>query len=363
VRAKDQALRPAFAFARGDTPPPVAPRIEVSTSEVRTDSPAVPGVKMALEAGRGTPQGTQFRWLQIEGPRVEMSDPSRPSIEITIPDGAERLAFMLVAAGPDLVRVIQVIVPLRGYAAPSSWGAPPSGKVKADAGDDQVGLVGYRVTLNGSRSRPGDGKHARWLQVGGPPVLAPQQHGPFFSFVPGSPGLYRFLLIVAGDGELSEPDEVSILVGTPPGAGGVIAQPAPANGGALAPSPPRTPEQIVSVTLPRFSGSRRLAADVADVMDAVAQRASLYESFASLQSELARRLDVVIPADPAVRAAWTDGVFSPLSAYSAGQLLAVGLDVRQPQGLEQPLTAAQRDRLRDHFERLARAFRAAETTQ
>jgi hypothetical protein len=77
-----------------------------------------------------------------------------------------------------------------------------------------------------------------------------------------------------------------------------------------------------------------------------------------LQSELARRLDVVLPAEPSVRAAWSDRVFGPLTAYTTGEMLAAGLDLRQPQGVKQPLTAAQQQILRDHFERLARAFRA-----
>ena len=356
----DHSLRPAVFAEQNETKVKLGPEIEVSTTEIRTDSPPVPGAKLALEAGRGAPGGTRFLWVQIEGPPLEIGDPSRPSIEVTIPAGAERLGFVLVAARPDVVRVVRVIVPLQGDPSRVSWGARPSGKVKADAGDDQVGLVGHRVTLNGSRSRPGDGKNARWLQVAGPPVTAPQQQGPFFSFVPTTPGLYRFLLMVAGEGELSEPDEVAILVGSPPGAGGLTMQsaaallPAPTP----APLPPLTPEQLLSAALPRLSAGTRVGSDVADVMDAIARRSNLYESFAVLQSELARRLDVVIPTEPATRAAWAEGVFSPLTAYTTSQLLAAGLDVRQPQGLKQPLTSAQQEIVRDHFERLARAFRA-----
>jgi hypothetical protein len=93
-------------------------------------------------------------------------------------------------------------------------------------------------------------------------------------------------------------------------------------------------------------------------MDAIAHRATLYESFAVLQSELARRLDVVLPNEPATRAAWAEGVFAPLTNYTTSQLLAAGLDLRQPQGLKQPLTPAQQEKVRDHFESLARAFRA-----
>ena len=43
------------------------------------------------------------------------------------------------------------------------------------------------------------------------------------------------------------------------------------------------------------------------------------------------------------------GVFSPLSVYTANQLLASGLDVRQPRVLTQPLTAAQQEKVQDHL--------------
>jgi hypothetical protein len=361
---KDRGILPSAASRPGEgAAEAVAPRIEVSTSEVRTDAPAVPGAKLALEADRGAPPGTRFHWTQIDGPPVDFGDPSRRSIEVTIPAGAERLGFVLVAARPDLVRVVRVLVPLQGDASQSSWGAQPSGKVKADAGDDQVGLVGHRVTLNSSRSRPGDGKNSRWLQVSGPVIGAPQQQGAFFSFVPKSPGLYKFLLMVAGEGELSEPDEVTVLVGSPPAPSGLTMPAASAFQTAPQPPPQLTPEQILSAALPRLSTGSKVASEVADVLEAIAHRATLYESFAMLQSELSRRLDVVLPAEPTSRNAWAEGVFSPLATYTTGQLLAAGLDVRQAQGLAQPLTDAQKEKVREHFERLARAFRAALATR
>src|SRR3954454_6731453 len=102
VWSKDRALRPAAFPTAGEATKPESPQVEVSTSLVRTDLPAVPGAKLALEAGRGAPEGTRFRWVQIEGPPVEIVDPSRPTIQITIPAGAERLGFVLIAARPEL---------------------------------------------------------------------------------------------------------------------------------------------------------------------------------------------------------------------------------------------------------------------
>jgi hypothetical protein len=154
-------------------------------------------------------------------------------------------------------------------------------------------------------------------------------------------------------------------VGSPPAAAGVVAQPTPSALAAPAPpsvSPP-TPEQILSENLPKLSAGTHLAADVADAMEAISDRATLYESFAALQSELARRLDLLIPIEPDKRTAWAVGVFAPLTAYTTSQLLAAGVDVRQPQAVNQPLTPAQQAKVREHFERLARAFRAAATAR
>jgi hypothetical protein len=361
MRTKDPALHPAFYSGQGDVPDSGDPRIDVTTTEIRTDSPTAPGAKLTLEVVRGSTERTRFQWVQIEGPPVEIRDPSRPSIEISIPSGGERLGFLLIAARTDVVRVVRVTVPLEGGPSRSSWGARLSGKVKADAGDDQVGLVGHRVTLNGSRSRPGAGLKARWIQLAGPAVLAPQYQGQFFSFVPASPGLYKFALIVAVEGELSEPDEVSVLVGSPPVPSGTLPPPASTPLSREAPPPPATMEQVLSAALLRVSAGSQLASDVADVMDAIAHRAPLYETFADLQSELSMRLDVVIPREPAARTAWSEGIFSPLSTYTINELLLSGVDVRQSPGLKQPLSVAQQEKVRDHFGKLARAFRASST--
>jgi hypothetical protein len=342
------------------------PEIVTSTTDIRTETPTVAGARLQLDAGRDAPAGTRFRWSQIEGPPVVIPDPAKPSIEITIPAGTDRLGFLLIAAREGSVRAVKVNVPVYGEASQNSWGARTSAKVKADAGDDQIGLVGHRVTLNGSQSRPGSGDNARWLQVLGPPIRSPQRQGFFFSFIPTAPGNYKFLLLVSGDGELSEPDEVAVVVGSPPGAPGAASPPSPL--AVQAPPPPPAPtapnlDQTLSAAIPKIPNGTRLASNVADVMEAIAQRTNLYESFSVLQAELVRRLDVVIPNEAAQRAAWTEGVFSPLTAYTAGQLLGVGLDLRQPQGQFQPMTPAQQEQIRDHFERLARAFRAVSVSR
>ncbi|ODT98707.1 MAG: hypothetical protein ABS79_05460, partial [Planctomycetes bacterium SCN 63-9] len=280
----------------------------MSNVTIRTDAPAVPGARLVLRIDREVVERSQFRWSQVEGVPVEIDDPTKPSIQITIPRGSDQLGFLLVAAKPDRIRVFRIHVPIRSSMS-DSWGSRSSGKIKADAGHDQVGLVGHRVTLNSSRSVPGDGSTARWLKVSGPSIVDPQVQGPFFSFIPSAQGTYRFILLVSGDGAISEPDDVSVLVGSPPNE--TAANAANATASAMAAhglastlasqtvaAQPGSFERTVAEMLPRLPDGARIGSEVADVMKAIADRASFYTSFLELQSELTRRLDVVIPSDP-----------------------------------------------------------------
>jgi hypothetical protein len=351
------------------------PRIEYNVTEIRPDKAPVAGATLVLQTDSRLAEGTNFLWLQVEGPPIEIKDPTRPVLQVTIPPGVERLEFLVVESRPERTIVERVNVPLQpvpaaplavGEASPirAWWGPRGSGKIKADAGDDQVGLVGHRVTLNGSRSTPADGKNWRWLQLGGPSITAPQQQGSYFSFVPTSPGLYRFMLVVVADGEVPEADEVSILVGSvPTGTGMAPPSPFPLVAASPAIAPPAAPtlEQSMAAILPRVANGPAIAARVADALQAISDRATLYGSFGELQSELVRRLEAVIPNEPTQRAVWNEGIFGPLTIYTINQLLASGLDVRQPAGLERALTATQQTRLQNHFQSLAQLFRAAAT--
>jgi hypothetical protein len=354
----------------GGTRRMLGPRIESGAAIVTTATPAFPGARITLEINRGSVEWSQFYWTQVEGPPVKIDDPTAPAIRVVVPSGAERLGFLFVATSSEVVRVYRLTVPLQqgssastslkdsSQAAASARGAA-AGELRANAGDDQVGLVGHRVTLNGTRSVPADGSAARWVQVSGPAVFAPEQQGLYYSFVPVAPGTYRFVLLTSARGGISDPDDVSVVVGTPP--------PGPAAGGPGAPygaAPPATPgwatslDQIVSSVLPHLVDSSRIAGAVADIFDAISERCSLYTSFGELQSEVSRRLDGVIPADPTQRSAWIQSVFLPLTSITANELLASGIDIRVRAGVEQALTPAQQERIRNHFQRMAKAFRA-----
>jgi hypothetical protein len=102
--------------------------------------------------------------------------------------------------------------------------------------------------------------------------------------------------------------------------------------------------------------------EVADVMEAIAQRVPLYSSFAELQNELIRRLDVVVPSDLSLRNLWVSQVFMPLSQVTTAELLAAGIDPRQPFAMDRPLSPAQKDRLQSFFSGLAGSFRSRPAT-
>jgi len=355
--------------------------VEVSEVTVKPKVSPVPGARVVLNVEDLVAAGVRYRWVQSEGPPVAIEDATRRSIEVTIPGGAPRLGFLLVATGHDRVRIVRVAIPIQtpepGVFADAGGGqsaalVPQEGsEVRADAGDDQLGVIGHRVTLNGSGSRPVQGLACRWVQLSGPPIVAAQQERAYYSFVPSALGLYRFALVVAAGGVISAPDEVTVLVGDASSGSGPTAVPSldprPSGPATLAttpaPAPLPTAEQVLGMALPRLSDGRQVAAQVADVFESVAGRVDLYTSFAELQDEVRRRLDVVIPAEPLQRQAWVQTVFQPLTLTTASQLAASGVDLQSPASLGQALTPEQRQGLRSHFVMLARAFRALSATE
>jgi hypothetical protein len=337
---------------------------------MRPGERARPGSTVTLDIADGEAERARaYRWVQVEGPRVELKGADRRAVEVEIPGGADRLSFLRIESGVGRVRIVRFVIPVAR--------SGEEGPVRAHAGDDQVGLVGHRVTLNGSKSLPESGAVFRWLQVSGPTILAPQQEGGYFSFVPTALGLYQFALVVGAGGEISEPDGVSVLVGSAPSGSGPSPSASGVAGGAGAGAGPwadrpgaadasggpsasaTTPEGLVAANLPDLPDGARLAGEVADVFEAVADRSTLYSSLGDAQSELSRRLDVVIPADPAQRLSWSHRLLQPLTGYTIVQMQAVGLDVRQPASMAQPLTPAQREQMEGQFQVLARAFRKA----
>lgn len=338
---------------------------------MRMERPPTPGTRIELVIPADDAPGTRYRWMQMTGPSVAIDDPTKSTIAVTVPETSEPLLFLRVGSSREFVRIVRVEVPV-GRAANDSKGpavSKPSlagsSVLRADAGDDQVGLVGHRVTLNGSRSSAAEKLVHRWIQLSGPQIVAPQQDRAFYSFIPSAPGVYRLALVVANSASISEPDEVTVLVGVgPQGTAGALGSLAPTQGAVANPAASvATPDQILRTAVPNLPNGRVLAGQIAGEFKFLAGRASLYSSFADLQHDLGRRLDAVIPPDAAQRQAWAYVVFQPLTQYTTSQMLGLGLDIRQPSGMNGKLSDTQKDRIQEHLKALSEAFRAVSAAE
>jgi hypothetical protein len=318
-------------------------RVAPADGGVRSRPAAPTGPRITISVDGQADKAASYRWVQVEGPPVEIDDPTRPKIRVKVPEGSHKLGFLVSRTAGGVESTARVDVPVDRVAP-----ADPSA-VRADAGDDQVGLVGSRITLNGALSRPRGEAAFRWIPLSGPKVEQALQEGCYYSFTPTAAGVYRFGLVVAavdssGDVAVSEMDEVVVSVGTLPAQGAAAGGPAAAI------------DQILQG--PGGASVRATVEQAAGVFDAIAARAPLYTTFADLSSELMRRLDAVVPTDPQWRDYWARAVFAPMSQHIAAEMLASGLDLRTPQGQQQALTAQQQDALQKLFARCAKDFRS-----
>lgn len=223
---------------------------------------------------------------------------------------------------------------------------------RADAGDDQIGLVGRRMTLNGSRSHPDGGLGYRWIQVSGPQADSLVEDDHFLRFTPKSSGIYRFVLVVASGSRISEPDTVEVIVGAL----------APTNAST---SPPRvaptllvsSTEELARTALASIAGGAEASEFLAETFDAMASRMELYQTYADVFLEVSRRLEGILSTDPAQRNVWAQMLFLPLSARLVEHMRVVGLDLSRSEGARQPLNSAQKARLVEQFRAIATGFR------
>jgi hypothetical protein len=273
-----------------------------------------------------------------------------------MPDGEGALAFALVAANAQGTDVASVEVrtaagsPRPDTEVRTAAGSPrpDTPAVKADAGDDQVGIVGRQITLNGSRSEPRGQVAHRWLQVAGPKVRLELAEGYIYSFVPQAPGIYEFALVVARGSEISVPDRVTVSVGNPASPYGI--EPTP--------EAPEALHDVARAALGAVPGGLEVGPSMAECFDAVADRMDLYHSYGEAFSELSRRLEPLLPPDAVRRSVWNERLFGPLTARLIEGLRAEGLDLRNPEAQTAALTSAQRARAAELFRSMARGFRA-----
>jgi hypothetical protein len=344
IHGPDEAVQPPIGRTTSAGPS--------ARAVARYDGLASPGLRITLDGTASVGQGLRYHWIQTRGPKVEAGRLDRARVVVAIPGDATELAFTLLVVGRDESDSAELEIPLvlrsRNAAAR---------EVRADAGDDQVALVGHRITLNGARSTPRDRLAYRWIQADGPRVEGLSQDGWFCSFVPTTPGAYRFLLVVAADGVISEPAEIRVVVmaGLPRAA--PAREPAMTRTATATPPAPPSVEELVRDGLASLPGGQAAAAALADVFDGISERMNLYETYNDLQREVAMRLNAVLPPDPSELRLWNERLFTPLSGRIVQVMREEGLELTRAEARVAPLSETQRARLDHVFRAISRGFR------
>lgn len=215
---------------------------------------------------------------------------------------------------------------------------------RANAGDDQDAKVGDQITLDGSGSAPHTGVSYRWIPAGGPPIRLKLDNQCVYTWIPEAPGTYRFALVIAGGGGISEPDYVEVTVSDNPKV--TLSDPA---------TVVTTREALQTLAV-----SEELGGALAEIYGRIAARMELYESYNMLLHELSRSLEPLIPADPSVRASWNARLFVPLSGLLVNRLRAQSLDLMQAESLASPLNRTQRQALALFFGEVAEGCRTVQ---
>lgn len=144
-----------------------------------------------------------YRWAQVRGPLVNLSDAGSPQPTFTAPRLKRTLAFQLVVNDGLADSAPDEVVVTTANTAPI-----------ASAGPDQVAGGGDVVVLDGSGSRDPDGDPLtyRWEQIEGPaaPISDPAGVSPT-ARLGGGRATYRFRLTVS-DGAAQASDEVVFVV-------------------------------------------------------------------------------------------------------------------------------------------------------
>lgn len=332
-------------------PEVIEPVLEASsrgvTARAEVEGVVAPGLRIRLRGDGSSGDGLQFRWLQTWGPAAELDDPTSSTPTLIVPRAAGSMAFVLVVRNAEGVDLVTLHVPIQW----DGRDAVPQDLV-ADAGDNQLALVGRQVTLNGIRSTPRGEIGYRWLQVEGPPVALEIEDGYIYTFVPESPGRYRFALVVASGTAISRPSFVAVDVQS--------ATAMRSESTAVAPSEATrsTIASIAAAALREVSEGPERADRVAGVFDGVAGRIDLYASATEVFREIALRLDAELPDDLETRQRWNSQVFEPISSAVLAELGSRGIDLARAETMAATLTPQARSALAEQFRTIADGFRS-----
>ena len=173
------------------------------------------GKTVALNGANSTVNGggiASYRWVQISGPSVSLSDPGSIELKFLAPEvysEGTSLVFELTVTDADgLTNTDSCIVNV-------TWqNEPPT----ADAGGDMVVLPGQSVVLDGSGSHDIDDDIVfyNWTQIEGKPVTISDPKSPTPDFTASDVGpegeSYTFELTVSDHGNLKDTDTCIVNV-------------------------------------------------------------------------------------------------------------------------------------------------------
>ena len=313
---------------------------------------AAPGLRVRLDGRPSSGGQVWYRWVQASGTKVSLAGADQAVAQFVVPPEATDLGFVLVvgnASGIDArpVEVEVATVDAEGEVLP----------LKADAGGDQTASVGQRVVLDGIKSEPRGRIKFRWVQTAGPKPVDLIARAATCQFIPEVTGKYQFALLAIGeDGLVSDaaPVEVKVRAAKAGAAGPTVANPT-----AATERPAPALDELARAALATIPGGSRLAPDLARSFDAAADRVDSAKNYLDAATELTRRLDAVVPRDPAHRAEWVDRFLKPWNIRMIEVVRVGGLDLEQPGGQTKALTKEQKARLAEQLRITAAGLRAS----
>jgi hypothetical protein len=85
----------------------------------------------------------------------------------------------------------------------------------------------------------------------------------------------------------------------------------------------------------------------------------LYQSYNDAYSEMSRRLDELLPAEPTHRNVWIERLFNPLTVQIVEVMRSEGIDLRTVESRTSPLTISQKAAFAEQFRLIAEGFRSS----
>jgi len=349
-------IGPSAVLAFDDVRPVETTGEALPLAVARHEGAAVPGRRVLLKGNQSTGSGLHYRWTQTQGLTVDLDRAGSSEASFIVPEGEAPLGFSLVVGNKLGLSSASLTIPMASTPA-TGRGTRRDLALRAITDGDRSGRVGRPVMLDGSKSEPKGRVAYRWIQANGPPVTKKLVDGGVYTFFPPQPGTYQFALVVAGSDQISEPSYHTVEIG-PAESGPTESLPSsavPVSMRTPTPAPDPTSEMARRALQAIPDGPDR-AEELARVFEDVSTRMDVYESYQDAHSEMARRLDQLIPKEEPSRSEWIARVFNPLTLRMIEAVKVEGLDLARPSAQKSRLKPGARKILADHFHAMADGF-------